>query len=116
MAEVKKRNWKLSKNEAKKYKSQKSKKFYSKPLVVFAIVCLIGYAVANIVSQRVEIAQIEKQSEEISAKITEAKQQNDEYVRMLSENDEAAYMERIAIERLGYAYPNERRFYIVDAD
>ena len=43
-------------------------------------------------------------------KITEAKQQNDEYIRLLSADDEAAYMERIAIERLGYAYPNERRF------
>lgn len=27
------------------------------------------------------------------------------------EDDERTYMERIAMEKLGYAYPDERRFY-----
>ena len=108
-------NKKPSKKAMKKYKP-KSKKPKSRLLASFAIVCLVLYTLVSIVTQRVEISQVEKQSEELFAKITEAKQQNDEYVRMLNENDEAAYMERIAIERLGYAYPNERRFYIVDAD
>ena len=69
-----------------------------------------------IISQQIQIADIKKESEELSEKITAAKQQNDEYVRLLSADDEAAYMERIAIEKLGYAYPNERRFYIINAD
>lgn len=93
-----------------------NKKRNTKPLATFAIVCFVVYAIISIVSQQVQISQLEKQTEEISAKITAEKQQNDEYVRLLSEDDEAAYMERIAIERLGYAYPNERRFYIVDAN
>lgn len=108
-------NKKPSKKVTKKYKS-KNKKPKSRLLATFTIVCLVLYTLISIVTQRVEISKVQKQSEELSAKITEAKQLNDEYVRMLSENDEAAYMERIAIERLGYAYPNERRFYIVDAD
>lgn len=83
-------------------------------LTVAAVFCLIIYSVFTIISQQAQIAQLKKQSEDLSAKITEAKQQNDEYIRVLSSDDEAEYIERIAIERLGYAYPNERRFYVVD--
>ncbi|MGN0623169.1 MAG: septum formation initiator family protein [Oscillospiraceae bacterium] len=85
-----------------------------KLLTAAAVFCLIIYSVFTIISQQAQIAQLKKQSEDLSAKITEAKQQNDEYIRVLSSDDEAEYIERIAIERLGYAYPNERRFYVVD--
>lgn len=79
-----------------------------------AVFCLIIYTVFNFISQQAQIAQLKKESQELSAQITEAKQQNDEYVRLLSSDDESEYMESIAIERLGYAYPNERRFYVVE--
>lgn len=85
-------------------------------LTAAAVFCLIIYSLFTIISQQAQIAQLKKQSEELSAKITEARQQNDEYIRVLSSDDEAEYIERIAIERLGYAYPNERRFYIVDGN
>lgn len=85
-----------------------------KIITTIAVFCLIIYSVFNIISQQAQIAQLKKQSEELSAKITEAEQQNDEYIRLLSADDESEYMERIAIERLGYAYPNERRFYVVE--
>ena len=83
---------------------------------VFAIVCLTGYALWTIITQQTEIAQLEKETEELSEKITVAKQQNDEYTRLLSEDDEDAYMEQIAIGKLGYAYPDEKRFYIISGD
>ena len=83
-------------------------------ITAIAVFGLIIYSVFSIISQQAQIAQLRKQSEELSAQITEAKQQNDEYIRLLSSDDEAEYMERIAIERLGYAYPNERRFYVVE--
>lgn len=114
----------IAKNKDRTYKKAnkalknggKKSFFLSKSLTTLAIVCLIVYSVISVISQQVQIAEIKKESEELSSKITAAKQQNDEYVRLLSADDEAAYMERIAIERLGYAYPNERRFYIVNAD
>ena len=37
--------------------------------------------------------------------------ENASYASILGEDDERAYMERIAIELYGYAYPSERRFY-----
>lgn len=86
-----------------------------KPLAAFAAFCLVVYSIITIISQQVQIAQIKQEKNEIKAQITEAKQQNDEYSRLLSSEDEAAYMERIAVEKLGYAYPNERRFYVVEA-
>lgn len=105
----------MAMSKSREYKAINKKK-NRKPFTTFAIACFLAYFAFSIISQQVKISQLQKQSEEISAKITAEKQQNDEYVRLLSEGDEAAYMERIAIERLGYAYPNERRFYIVDAD
>ncbi|MBR6873231.1 MAG: septum formation initiator family protein [Ruminococcus sp.] len=83
-------------------------------IAIIAVICLIVYAIFNIISQQAEIAELRKQSEELSAQITEQEQRNDEYNRLLRAGDEAEYMERIAVEQLGYAYPGERRFYIVE--
>lgn len=79
-----------------------------------AVLCLVIYAIFNIISQQAQIVELRKQSEELSAQITEQEQRNDEYNRLLRAGDEAEYMERIAVEQLGYAYPGERRFYIVE--
>ena len=79
-----------------------------------AVMCLIIYAVFNIISQQAQIVELKKQSQELSDQITEQEQKNDEYIRLLRSGDEAEYMERIAVEQLGYAYPGERRFYIVE--
>ena len=85
-------------------------------LGVIAILCLIGYAIWTILSQRSEIEQLKQDTQELSDKITVAKQQNDEFTRLLSEDDEDTYMEQIAIGKLGYAYPGEKRFYIINGD
>jgi len=76
-----------------------------------AVLCLMVYAVIVIVSQQVELSSNKKNLAEIKSKISVAQQSNDEYLRLLSLTDEKEYMERIAIEKMGYAYPNERRFF-----
>ena len=83
-------------------------------MTIFAVAALVVYSGVIIISQQAQIAQLRKESDAINKKITAAKQLNDEYTRLLSSDDEAEYMEKIAIEKLGYAYPNERRFYIVN--
>ena len=75
------------------------------PIAGFAAFILVIYSIVTIISQQVQIAQLKQQRSEINAQISEAKQLN----------DETEYMERIAVEKLGYAYPNERRFYVVEA-
>lgn len=85
------------------------------PLATFAAFILVVYSIITIISQQVQVAQLKQEKNEINAQITEAKQLNDEYSRLLASEDESEYMERIAVEKLGYAYPNERRFYVVEA-
>lgn len=100
----------------KKKHSMGKKSFFVTFIGVLAIICLTGYALWTIIAQQAEIAQLEKETDELSEKITVAKQQNDEYTRLLSADDEDAYMEQIAIGKLGYAYPDEKRFYIISGD
>ena len=64
-------------------------------------------------------AEIAEKKQELAALVKEAElleDANDEYLSMLSEKDERAFMERYAVEMLGYAYPNERRFYDTTAN
>lgn len=74
------------------------------------IITLIACAVAIIAMQSTkaekvkELAQIHKKAEEIEA-------ENAEMQRILDNDDMDAYMEKIAIEKMNYAYPNERRYY-----
>lgn len=97
-------------------KRKKSSPALFRPLGWFAGFCLIVYSVIVIISQQVQIVQLKQQKQEISDMISEARQLNDEYTRLLASDDESAYMEKIAIEKLGYAYPNERRFYVVEGN
>jgi len=96
-------------------KRKKDGSAFVRPLGVIAAIVMIAYSAITIVSQQVQIAQLKQEKRDIDTQISEAKQLNDEYSRMIASEDESAYMERIAVEKLGYAYPNERRFYVVDA-
>ena len=84
-------------------------------MIILVAVAFCVYAVIDIVQQQDEIEQLEQETQIMSAKIEQAKQLGDEYEQLLS-SDEEEFMERIAVEQLGYAYPNEKRFYIVTAE
>ncbi|MBP1561183.1 MAG: hypothetical protein J6C96_08090 [Oscillospiraceae bacterium] len=91
------------------------KKKQSHPLLRLFItvsgLAFVVYCVSSIVLTQAEIAE---KKQELDALIVEAElleEANDGYQSILSEDDEAAFMERYAVEVLGYAYPNERRFY-----
>ena len=73
---------------------------------VFVVYCLCSIVITQ--------AEISEKKQELNALIEEAEileEANEEYQSILSEEDERAFMERYAVESLGYAYPNERRFY-----
>ena len=78
----------------------------------FAVIVFVVYAVIVIISTEAEMKELEAVLDSLRNQITLAHQENDEYERLLSSEDKNAYMEMIAIEKLGYAYPNEKRFYI----
>lgn len=78
------------------------------------IVAFFGiFLTANIISQQAQIAGLRKETASISKKITQAEQKRDEYTSLLK-SDEKEYMQKAAVEKFGYAYPNERRFYVVN--
>lgn len=99
-----------SKDRTEKKKRSK----FLRPILFIIIVCFCLFAVADIVSQQNDIEQLRQETEMMRSKIEESKQLGDEYEAMLRA-DEAEFMERIAVEQLGYSYPNERRFYIVSS-
>ena len=73
--------------------------------VVLVFLCLS--LTVSIVTTRVEIDREQKTVEQLKQKITETQLENDDLERMLS-GDEAAFIERIARDKLGYASINER--------
>lgn len=74
---------------------------------LIAGICVVVSQQAALAEQREETARMEQQLSQIRA-------ENDELLRVLNSDNEEEYMERIAIERLGYAYPGERRFYAMN--
>lgn len=85
----------------------------AKKLFVVIALCFCAYAAFTIIYDKAEIAKLRSEKTEISKQIDEEKALNDEYNKML-ESGEKEYMKKIAIDKLGYAFPEERRFYIVN--
>lgn len=96
--------------EIKEPEKKKAKIF--RPLVFIIILLFCVFAAADIISQQNEIEQLRQETEMLGTKIEQSKQENDEYEAMLGA-DEDEFIERVAVEELGYSYPNERRYYIV---
>lgn len=78
-------------------------------LAVFTLLLL--FAVGRIVSTQADIAEQKVTIAKLEAQIEDAKAEHDEYMRILGAENDEDYMLTVAVERLGYAYPNERRFY-----
>lgn len=93
-------------------RSRKKRKL-SKRIFVIIAVCFCAYAAFTIIYDKAEIAKLRSETSDISKQIDEEKALNDEYSRML-DSGEKEYMKKIAIDKLGYAFPEERRFYIVN--
>lgn len=92
---------------------RRKKHTIAKKLFVVIALCFCAYAAFTIIYDKAEISKLRNETEEINKQIDEQKALNDEYSRML-DSGEKEYMKKIAIDKLGYAYPEERRFYIVN--
>lgn len=101
-----------SKDALNELASNQKKKSLSSKIAMIAVLVFLVYLLYLVISQQAEISEQQKSLANIKSQITIAKQENDEYTRLLSGKDESEYMKKIAIERFGYAYPNERRFYV----
>lgn len=72
---------------------------------------MIAACLVSIVSDKVELSEKQAELDALRQEAQRLEAENAGYESILSEEDERTYMERIATENLGYAYPDERRFY-----
>ncbi len=93
-------------------KPNKRRRSHIGDLVKLALFILVlAYSVGLIIQTQADIAEQRTQIERLREQISETRQANDEYQRILNTDDEEEYMFTVAVEKLGYAYPRERRFY-----
>lgn len=70
----------------------------------------------SMISSFSTLKQKNRELAELEAATAVAEAENAELLRILEDDDMKAYMEKVAIEELNYAYPNERRFYDASRD
>lgn len=105
-----------ARRRAKAILKREYKKKYRKGSITNAIgipvaVILILACTVSVISDKVELNEKQIELKALEERAIELEAENASYESILNEEDERTYMERIAIERLGYAYPDERRFY-----
>jgi cell division protein FtsB len=85
--------------------------FILNSLILFTTLSIAVFSIGVFVVRQAEIEEKRIELEGLIAETREYEKLNSEYESILGETDKRAYIERIAGEVLGYAYPNERRFY-----
>ena len=95
---------------AKALRKKKKKGMFSLLSKLIIIAVIIGCIVSIIVTQA-DISQMQKKLDSIVSRTEEVEADSAELQRTLDEDDINAYMEKLAIEKMNYAYPNERRYY-----
>lgn len=79
-----------------------------------AVLLVTGYAVFSIVSSNIQIAQYDQQYDELVAQTEAVQDSNAKISRYLEEDaDMDDYIEDMARDKLDYARPDERVYYVV---
>lgn len=84
------------------------KRRFSMLLLVLGLVVLGAYLVLSLISLQVEIVAKRQQLANVQALVAEQEAENTELQRTMEAEDETAYIERIAREKLGYVSPDEQ--------
>ena len=78
-----------------------------------AVVAFGVYTIATLVTQQIEIRVQKAYLENIQQQCEAQEMENLEVERLLSQGDDESYVEKVARDKLDYAYPDEKVF--VDA-
>lgn len=97
--------------DGKLYLKKPKNNFGRKLFTFIAVGTVLVYCAYSISSDKKDVAEKQAVLEALQEEKESLTAENASYASILSEDDERAYMERIAIELYGYAYPSERRFY-----
>ena len=99
-----------------KHEKQKKKGWVTRLLVKSAVVAGVIGCVVLIATTNKDGDAKEEQMARIQTKIDAYETENAELQRVLDSDDLKEYMEKVALEERGYAYPDERRFYDTTRD
>ena len=91
----------------KKHRTRSPRMFFW----IIAVAAVVCYSFTVIVGNKLELAKKQEELAELQQKVADLETENASYENILNEEDERTYMERLAKEKLGYAYPDELRFY-----
>ncbi len=75
-------------------------------IIISVIACFV-----SIIATQASLAEKREELHQLQVKTEEIKSLNEEYERLLDADDINSYKEKLAIENMNYAYPNEIRFY-----
>lgn len=95
---------------ARALRKKKKKGMFSLISKLIIIAAVIGCIISIIITQS-SLSEMQKELNTIAAKTDEVEAENVELQRILEDDDMNAYMEKIAVEDMNYAYPDERRYY-----
>ena len=110
---VKKR--KKAKVSLKKNKQTKKGLFNRKLVYAAVTVSVIVCTVLFITTSR-DCRVKNNEAKLIEEQIKDYEKENEELQKILDSDDISGYMEKVALEKYGYAYPDERRFYETSRD
>ncbi len=97
-------------------KERKKKKGISALAIRIGSVCLCVYLCVSFIFVQVDIVSKRQQLENLSRQVSAQRATNTELRRVLDAGDEAAYMERIARDKLGYVRPGEHIYVDMSGD
>lgn len=72
--------------------------------------------VVSFISGRVQLARMQRESEELAGQIEQQQEKNEELQTLMDTGNEDDFVERIAREKLGYARPGERIYVDITGD
>ncbi|MCH5323686.1 MAG: septum formation initiator family protein [Eubacterium sp.] len=104
----------MPENKKLKLKLKKNSKLFFLLIPVFVIA--LGVCFYNFVAVQVEIAQKNNELAALSAQRDEIDAENEMLIRYSKDEYKVEYIENIARDKLGYAQPEERIYYIVPAN
>ncbi len=106
---------KKTKVNLKKNKPRKKGLFNRKLVYAAATVSVIVCTVLFITTLR-DCRIKDDEAKLIEEQIKSYEKENEELQKILDSDDISEYMEKVALEKYGYAYPDERRFYETSRD
>lgn len=104
--------------QAKPQKKGRKKAKQAKPLrsliLAFAFTCLVFYLAITAIETAIKIGDTNDKIEEAKMQYEQIQSENENTSNLLKNADEIDIVERIARERLGYVFPDEKVYYDVN--